>query len=207
MDLSHPYRVISQPLDGAALSVLAGSTRPLTGREVARLAPEGSQPGIAEALARLTKSGLVERFAVGNSYLHSLNRDHLAAPAAIALATLRQALIEKISGTLAEWEIRGRHASLFGSAARGDGDLESDVDILVVRPPSVEEDNEIWVGQIEALADAVRQWSGNNASISVISNLELNQHETIPPIVETIQKEGITLFGEPVSSITEGWNR
>lgn len=207
MDLSYPYRTIAHPLDGAALSVLAASTRPLTGREVARLAPEGSQPGIAESLSRLTKSGLVNRFESGNSYLHSLNRDHLAAPAAITLAMLRQNLIERISGAIESWDAPPRHASLFGSAARGDGNLESDIDVLLVRASSVSEADDVWVGQIEALADEIQLWTGNKGSISVLSELEVSEYEVVPPVVKTIQDEGITLFGEPLSSIMKGRNR
>ena len=55
--------------------------RPLTGRDVARLAGRGSEAGIRKALARLTSHGIIRAEEAGRALLHTLNRDHLAVPA------------------------------------------------------------------------------------------------------------------------------
>ena len=77
MNLSRPWAVIRTPLDMEVIRVLRGTTRPLTGREVARVAREGSQPAINAALRRLTDEGIVRAEEAGNAYLHTLNRKHL----------------------------------------------------------------------------------------------------------------------------------
>lgn len=59
-----------------------------------------------------------------------------------------------------------RHASLFGSVARGDGSVESDVDLLVVCPPRISADDPTWRAQLDTLAVDVYEWTGNHASIA-----------------------------------------
>ena len=79
--------------------MLAGTTRPLGGREVARLAGV-SQNGAWRALRRLVDQGVViEQPAGGRTILHTLNREHLAAgPIIITLTRLRSILIERLQG-------------------------------------------------------------------------------------------------------------
>ncbi len=148
VDLAFPYTAALSKTDGKVLSVLAGTTRPLGGREVARLAGV-SQNGAWGALRRLVSQGVViEQPAGGRSLLYTLNRDHIAAEPIIAMTRLRSILIERLKEHLAGWEVQPIHASIFGSAARGDGDTESDIDILVIRPRDVEEDDDRWRSQI-----------------------------------------------------------
>ena len=59
VDLSKPWALIRSPIDMAVVMVLHGTTRPLTGREVARLVRTGSQPAVNAVLRRLTDEGLV----------------------------------------------------------------------------------------------------------------------------------------------------
>lgn len=81
MDLGSPITSIVASLDGEILSVLAGTTRPLTGRDVQRLVRRGSQSGVSSALARLEQHGILDVVAAGSSNLYTLNRDHVAASA------------------------------------------------------------------------------------------------------------------------------
>ena len=140
MDLSRPWALIRSPIDMEALLVLRGTTRPLTGREVARLVRAGSQPAVNAALRRLADEGLVRAEEAGNAYLYTFNREHLGAPAVELLASIRA----KTSGGCAPRSPSGRslpHMSHLGSAARGDGDTRSDIDIFVVRPAGVAGDD------------------------------------------------------------------
>ncbi len=65
-----------------------------------------------------------------------------------------------------EWRVGPIHVSVFGSAARANGDVESDIDVFVVRPEAIGEDNEQWRAQIDKLAKDVESWSGNHAGIA-----------------------------------------
>lgn len=202
VDLSSPYAAALSRTDGQVLSVLAGTTAPLGGREVARLAGI-SQNGAWRALRRLVEQGVVfEQPAGGRSLLYTLNRDHLAADAIITLTRLRSILIERIKERVAHWKIRPTHVSIFGSAARGDGGTDSDIDILVVRPRDVEEEDERWRSQIDSLAADVHSWSGNHAGIAEIPERDLARlSRERPPVVASIEADAITLTGDEPSML------
>jgi DNA-binding transcriptional ArsR family regulator len=208
VDLARPHRLIAHPLDGSVLAVLTGTTRPLTGREIARLAPEGSQPGISKALGRLVDEGLVHRQEAGNALLYQLNRDHLAAPAAELLAQLRGTLIERLRDELSSWTIQPAHGSLFGSAARGDGDSASDIDLLVVRPANVPDNDPHWQAQLDGLVDSVERWTGNPASVSELAEPDVARlAEERPPVIAAIATDAITLAGPDASRLFRGSSR
>jgi Nucleotidyltransferase domain len=202
VNLSFPYTAALSRTDGQVLSVLAGTTKPLGGREVARLAGV-SQNGAWRALRRLVDQGVViEQPAGGRSMLHTLNRDHLAAEPIIALTRLRSILFERLKQHLAAWEVQPIHASIFGSAARGDGDTESDIDILVIRPREVEEEDDLWRSQIDSLAAAIHSWTGNHAGIAEIAERDLARlRRERPPVIKDVVADGITLVGEEPSSL------
>lgn len=54
---------------------------------------------------------------------------------------MRSDLLSRLRAALSGWSPRAVHASLFGSAARGDGDAGSDIDIFVVRPVPIGQDD------------------------------------------------------------------
>src|SRR4051794_459560 len=102
MDVARPYAaVIGSGLEGEVLSVLAKTTRPLTGRQIARLADRGSDRGLRLALNRLGAQGIVDTMDAPPAVLYSFNRDHIAAPLAIALVDLRSALFDRLRGAIA----------------------------------------------------------------------------------------------------------
>ena len=72
---------------------------------------------------------------MGRNRIHELNREHLAAPVAEALAGLRLGLWKRMRSTLSSWNPKPVYGCVFGSAARGDGGTQSDVDVLLVRAP------------------------------------------------------------------------
>lgn len=196
MDLSRPWALIRSPIDMEVLLVLHGTTRPLTGREVARLVRAGSQPAVNAALRRLAEEGLVNAEEAGNAFLYTFNREHLAAPAVELLAAIRTELERRLRAEIAEWEIAPAHASIFGSAARGDGDTRSDIDIFVVRPAGVAEDDPGWRAQLERLSDHVHDWTGNRAALSEVSAADVRRlRRERPPVVEELRRDAITLVG------------
>lgn len=196
MDLSRPWAPIRSPLDMEVVLVLRRTTRPLTGREVARLARAGSQPAVNAALRRLAEEGVVRAEEAGNAYLYTLNREHLAAPALELLADVRAELERRLRAEIDAWEIAPTHISIFGSAARGDGDTRSDIDIFVVRPAGVAEDDPGWREQLERLSDHVHDWTGNHAAISEVSVADVRRlRRERPPVVDDLRRDAITLIG------------
>jgi predicted nucleotidyltransferase len=204
MDLSRPYAVIAPTLDPGVLSVLAGTKRPLTGREVARLLGRPSHSGVSAALGRLVAQGLVGREEAGRAFLFTLNREHLAAPAAELLADLLGELVNRIERAVAGWTVKPKHLSLFGSAARGDGSSESDIDLFVVRPDGVGPDDADWREQLDLLTRRIERWTGNPARIAEVGQAEIARLAVDrPPIVEALLDDAVTLAGPLASNLLE----
>jgi hypothetical protein len=203
MDVSHPIRSIIPTLDGPVLEVLAATTRRLSGREVHRLAGRGSVRGIQLVLARLVAQGLVDAEEHTGAILYAANRAHLAWPAIEHLAGLRAELFGRIRDAAAGWPIQPLHVSLFGSAARRDGDASSDVDLLVVPPDSVS-DRDAWQDQIDVLRDDVRDWTGNRCQVMVVERRRLADHvATADPLVDGWLADGVLLVGAPLRAILD----
>ena len=196
MDVSKPFTALSSGVDADVLVALAGSTKPRSGRELARRAGR-SNTGVQHVLDRLVDHGLVDRGEVGRTYLYSLNREHLLAPVVEQMADAPTELIRRLRDVIGDWKTPAVHASLFGSAARGDGDARSDIDLLIVRAADVDPDDAVWRGQVDALADLVRRWTGNHAGIAEVSEGELPRlREDRPPVVERVREDAVDLAGE-----------
>jgi len=202
MDLANPHTALSPTLDSEVVRVLARTTHPLTGREVARLAARGSQRGIALALDRLVAQGLVLREDAGAAGLYTLNRAHLAAPAVEVLTGMRRELQRRLRETIAAWDLQPLHASMFGSAARGDGDTASDIDLFIVRATAVDEDDHSWRQQLTQLADDVHAWTGNPASIIETSEHDLVRlRRTQPAVLASLRTDAVNLAGPPAAKL------
>lgn len=198
MDVSKPFTALSPTVDGDVLVVLAGSNRPRTGREIARLA-ERSKTGVQRVLDRLVVHGLVSRQEAGEALLYTLNREHLLAPVVEQMATARAELVDRLRSAIASWGLPPAHASLFGSAARGDGGVESDIDLFVVRRSSVEPEDEVWRRQLDELATSARGWTGNHAGIAEVFADDLPRLlDDSPPVLDEVRADGIDLAGIPL---------
>ncbi|HEV2790658.1 MAG TPA: nucleotidyltransferase domain-containing protein [Solirubrobacterales bacterium] len=184
------------------MTVLAGTSRPLTGREVARLVGRASHSGVIAALERLVDQGVVDREEAGRAFLFTLNREHLAAPAVEVLADLREELLRRIRDRVERWNVKARHLSLFGSAARGDGGLDSDIDLFVVRFGAIERQEPVWREQVDLLGWQVERWTGNPARIVEVEEREVAPlREERPPIVDELLADAIGLVGPDVSAL------
>lgn len=202
MDLSDPTRAVTPTLDGPVLAVLAAAGRPLTVGEVASQAARGSEIGIRRSLARLVAQGLVRATLMGRNTVHELNRDHIAAGVADVLAGLRLELWARLRSELGGWQPAPLYAAVFGSAARGDGDAVSDIDLLLVHPPfpgetaptrkqetwpsqlrevvsitafgglGVRAEPAPWQRQVDRLRGLVQGWTGNDLQVVDLSVFE-----------------------------------
>jgi predicted nucleotidyltransferase len=205
MDLSRPWAPIRSAIDMEVLRVLRGTTRPLTGREVARLVRAGSQPAVNASLRRLSDEGLVGAEEAGNAYLYTLNREHLAAPAVQLLADIWPELLRRLREQIADWQVAPVHLSIFGSAARGDGDTASDIDLFVVRPGDVPDDDAGWRDQLDRLSDHVLAWTGNHAGLSEVSERDVRRlGRERPPVVGELSRDAITIIGPEPAELFGG---
>jgi hypothetical protein len=165
MDLTDPTRALTPTLDGPVLSVLARAGRPLTVGQIAEQAPRGSEIGIRRSVMRLVDQGLVTATQMGRNQVHELNRQHVAAPAAMQLADLRLELWKRLRSALDAWVEKPLYACVFGSAARGDGGTDSDIDLLLVHRPFPDDVQAFpkmpaWVDLVGGIASAIYSSKG-----------------------------------------------
>jgi hypothetical protein len=148
------------------------------------------------------RQGLVLRQEAPPASLYTLNRQHVAAPAVETLALIRIELLDRLRHAFSTWSIPPTHASLFGSTARGDGDLDSDIDIFVVRPAGVEAEDTTWNEQLRDIGDAVLAWTGNHAGMIDFAEHDLGQmRDEDPPVLQELRRDAIDLAGLPLREL------
>ena len=175
MNLSHPFTTVCPGARGGVLAVLAHTEKPLTGRTVASLTqPHASLRTVQVTLDDLVLHGVVLREHVGRAHLYTLNRNHLAAPAVLALANLRHELMARMRTELSTWVVAPDATWMFGSAARGDAEVNSDIDLLIVRPDRVGDGDQPWLQQVVTISEHVHDWTGNACEVLELSVSELN---------------------------------
>jgi predicted nucleotidyltransferase len=92
---------------------------------------------------------------------------------------------------------------VFGSAARGDGDASSDIDLLLVAPRDA--DAEGWTAQIDDLRLRVERWTGNHCQVFDIDEARLREHlDARDPLVDAWLRDGIVVAGDPLKSLLVG---
>ena len=130
---------------------------------------------------------------VARSSMVALNRNHLAAGPLVALAGLRGELIRRLRERLAVWpNLEG--AWLFGSAARGDADGKSDIDLLIVANDLQAPDLHALISQLQA---DVRSWTGN--VLQLVEHTPESWRKLVRsknPLVEQMRSDGVALTGD-----------
>ena len=186
MLFSEPFGGVIPGARGAVLAVLLRTDAPLTGRRIhALLSDEYSLWTIQEALKALTHLGLVNTQTVGRAGVHIINENH------VSVAPLR-ALLDPITAlTDTVREAVGNDVKtviLFGSIARGEANVYSDVDLAVVAPAG-------WDGRAD-LEDAVRVRLGNHCDVLVFTPEDFTRLAEIgEPVVLEILTSGVALIG------------
>lgn len=191
MRLSRLLEVITPTVDGDILTVLGRADGPFSGRQIHRLAGRHSEAGIRKALDRLVEQGIVTRQRVGNTHLHSLNQHHLAA-AIRALARPREKAFELMGDALRAWPHPPALAAVFGSAARQQEALDSDIDVLLI--PPAQRNEEAWQQAVSSFTSSVSKATGNDVRV-----LELTTDELWAPgneaLRQGLQKDTVILLG------------
>lgn len=199
MQLTRPFEVVTPTVDGDVLQVLAGADARFTVGELHRLVGDHSYNGVKKASLRLVRQGIVTAELSGTVNTYSLNRHHLAAPAVLALASLRVLFLDRLQAALAEWVHPPVFAALFGSASRGDMRPDSDIDLFLVRPGSVEDTSESledWRRDTDRIQRDATAWTGNDTRVLEMSLTEVRAGlATGDALLTEIRAEGRVLYG------------
>jgi predicted nucleotidyltransferase len=186
MLFNEPFGGVIPGARGAVLAALLRTDIPLTGRQIhALVSDEYSLWTVQEALKALTQLGIVNTQTVGRAGVHTINEDH------VSVAPLRALLdpITALTGTVREAVGNDvKTVILFGSIARGEAKIYSDVDLAVMAPDG-------WDGRAD-LEDAVRIRLGNNCDVLVFTSEDFTRLADIgEPVVREILASGVALIG------------
>jgi predicted nucleotidyltransferase len=203
MHLGQPARSLIPTVDAPVLLALHATTRPLTGRRLATLAG-ASHTAVNAILGRLTRAGIVLAERQGSAVLYRANSDHVGWAVVEALAGMRRSALDAMRAEIANWQTAPVTALCFGSFARGEGDEDSDVDLLLVRPSAVAELDDTWDRQQQALSDLVQRVTGNDCQILAIDLPRLLRHvELDDPLVSNWLHDGVLLSGITLAAAVE----
>lgn len=212
MDLNDPISAVIPSLEGRVLQVLTRTTMPLSGSRVATLIPSASNAGVRNALRRLEDQGLVLSTLAPPALLYVGNRRHLLWPAVEqlvgAVERMPQALTDLIATTVREelgaTEAARTTVALYGSTARGDNRIDSDIDLLLVTA-SDEEDEERISSLVIRLITDVQHATGNETNVYVASRRRIDELRTDgDPMITSWQADARTLVGPDVVARLNG---
>ena len=133
----------------------------------------------------LTALGLVDRRTIGRAGVHSINEGHaFVAPMRALLdpvAALKAAIGEAIGSDV-------RAVILFGSIARAEAGVDSDIDLAVIAAPT-------WDKRAE-LQDTVRTRLGNDCDVLLFTDAEFSRLAAEgEAVVSDILRDGVALVG------------
>jgi predicted nucleotidyltransferase len=186
MFFGEPFGGVIPGARGAVLAVLLRTGEPMTGRQIHGLVSDDhSLWSVQEALKALTRLGLVESHTIGRAGVNTINEGHAFVAPLRALADPIGALKTAI-GEVIDPEVRV--VVLFGSIARGEPSLDSDIDLAVIAAPT-------WDKRVE-LQDTVRTRLGNDCDVLLFTEPEFRQRAVEgEPVVGDILRDGIALVG------------
>jgi predicted nucleotidyltransferase len=113
-------------------------------------------------------------------------------------------LITRLADEISGWQIPPVHAGVYGAVARGDGDLDSDVDLLLIRPDHLDSGDVVWEDQAGRLMQTVVDLTGNPAHVFELSRTELKDHVTAEdPILNDWPHPNLQVTGLPLATLLE----
>jgi hypothetical protein len=195
VQLDRPFAVATPTLDGDVLAALVyrrevGSTA----GQIQYLLPAHSTHGVRRVLTRLVEQGVVLARPVGNTHEYRLNRDHLAAPAILAIASARRRLVARIGARLARWPTPPVFAALFGPAAGPSMATGDRIDLFIAHAEGTT-GTEVDKG-VASLASTIRGWTGNAVHIVVMAEDEA-PGRTCEPLLVGLRHDCLRILGSP----------
>lgn len=202
MNLSEPLDGLTSTVQAAVLRVLARSDTGFSGRQVHALARVGSTSSVHRALGGLVQVGVVTADARPPAIIYRANRHHVLWPVIEAGLGARARAFDSIR----EFCERDLPAELsltvivYGSVARRESALDSDVDLFVVYPDDIDDDTRAEYSYL--LADHVGRITGSQAQVYSVTRTELVQRfAEDDPLVGNVAHDGILLVAPALTTL------
>ena len=181
-----PFGGVIPGARGAVLAALLRTDAPLTGRQLhALLSDDYSLWTVQESLKTLTQLGVVNTQTIGRAGVHTINEHHVSVAPLRALLDPITALTDTVRKAVGD---DVKTVILFGSIARGESHIKSDIDLAVIARNG-------WDRRTD-LEDTVRTRLGNDCDVLVFTLEEfIHPPGSDEPVVREILSEGIALIG------------
>lgn len=203
MDFREPVQAVIPGAQGRILAVLSQTSAELNLRTIARL----SDVSVAQAsrvMPGLVDLGLVERREAPPSALFKFVSSHVAARAVAMLADARATVLEELTMTAGRLGVAPVSVIVYGSFARGEADRSSDIDVLVIRPARVGEDDPEWRAGIDEWAEGARHLTGNRVELLEIGADEAGAKlRSNKKLWSDIQREGLVVHGRTIDDLRD----
>lgn len=193
MRLQNPFSAVGTTgLDFQVLTVLARTEQYLSVQEISQILPEaGSAQGVRKSVVRLVEQGVVLERVTGRSYAYALNRDHLLGSAILKISRSKSELLSRMRELVSHWQVQPLTAKIYGSAARDEMGVGSDIDLFVVMPDSADED--VVEESVAHLSAHTALWTGNDVRPLLYKSSEVQAASIFDSIIE----DGIDIAGDP----------
>lgn len=204
MDFARPVQAVIPGSQGRILAVLVETSAELNLRALARL----SGVSLAQAsrvLPGLVSLGMIERRDVPPAALFRVVPEHVAVQALMGLSRARDVALGELGQLAAKLSPPPVSVIVFGSLARGKAGVESDIDLVVVRPAAVGEDSEAWRQGVEAWREEARRLSGNAVEIVEVGEGEIGRLlRGRRPMWKDVLRDGVVVYGAPLVELRAG---
>ena len=201
MDFVRPVQAVIPGAQGRILAVLAETTAELNLRTIARL----SGVSVAQAsrvLPPLVELGIVERRDVPPSAQFRYVSEHVAARAVSLLVDAERAVVDELRGAAARIKPLPTSVVVFGSFARGEADGNSDIDVVVIRPKTVDEDEPRWHASLDRWREGARRLTGNRVEVVEVSEADVARLlRSRKPFWLDVRRDGIVLAGRGLEEL------
>lgn len=206
MDFRHPVEAAIPGAQGRVISALLGTSGELNLRTIARVAGV-SIAQASRVLPGLVDLGMIERREVPPSSLFRLVPEHVATRALLALADSRKVVMAEMGHAATEISPAPISVITFGSFARGDSELDSDIDVIMVRPAGIDADHDGWTRAIERWRTVVGRVAGNTVEIlDVDADAIAAKLSGGSQLWRDIRRDGQVVFGKRLDALTDRLN-
>ncbi len=134
MDISNPAAPFLTPSVIAVFEALRRAKPNLTGRTIAAMCDGVSVSQVSLVLKNFEALGIVKVEALPPAKLYTLNASNFGTKGLLALLSQFDEVLQRASSQIASWPERPKAVWLYGSAARGKANSESDIDFVFVWP-------------------------------------------------------------------------
>lgn len=195
MDFKRPVEAVAPGAQGRILAVLVETSAELNLRTIARLSGV-SLAHASRVLPTLVELGIVERRDVPPSALFRFVRENVAARAVSALADARRTVLRELGESAGHIEPHPVSVIVFGSFARGEADRDSDLDVVVIRPATVDEDDDCWRASVDRWLEQARRLTGNPVELLEATDEEVRRLlRSRKPLWLDVRRDGVVVHG------------